>query len=99
MAKGHEPSENAIFFLRPFFSWFHRYFCPRQRSVPEEWLAMLFPKNLRYLFVFVLIVTAMGFLFHRMPTAYLPDEDQGMLMCSGNASGKFRSETHQRGPG
>ena len=29
---------------------------------------------------FVLIVVAMGFLFQRMPTSYLPDEDQGILM-------------------
>ena len=26
VAKGHEPSENAIFFLRPFFRWFDRFF-------------------------------------------------------------------------
>ncbi len=37
--------------------------------------------RLRYLAVFVLIVAAMGFLFVRMPTAYLPDEDQGVLMA------------------
>ena len=30
--------------------------------------------------VFILIVAAMGFLFKRMPTAYLPDEDQGILL-------------------
>ncbi len=36
--------------------------------------------KLRYLVVFVLIVAAMGFLFLRMPTAYLPDEDQGILL-------------------
>ena len=33
-----------------------------------------------YLVAFVLIVVAMGFLFQRMPTSYLPDEDQGILM-------------------
>ena len=37
--------------------------------------------KLRYLAVFVLIVAAMGFLFVRMPTAYLPDEDQGVLLA------------------
>jgi HAE1 family hydrophobic/amphiphilic exporter-1 len=36
-------------------------------------------KRLRYLVMFVVIVTAMGYLFFRMPTAYLPDEDQGTL--------------------
>jgi hydrophobe/amphiphile efflux-1 (HAE1) family protein len=79
MAKGHEPSENAIFFLRPFLSWFHRYFAlggDLYMKVVDQALS----KNLRYLIVFVLIVTAMGFLFHRMPTSYLPDEDQGIIM-------------------
>ena len=37
-------------------------------------------KKLRYIAIFLLIVAAMGFLFQRMPTAYLPDEDQGMMM-------------------
>jgi HAE1 family hydrophobic/amphiphilic exporter-1 len=34
----------------------------------------------RYLAVFAVIVAAMGVLFLRMPTAYLPDEDQGIMM-------------------
>ena len=37
-------------------------------------------KKFRYVVLFLVIVAAMGFLFQRMPTAYLPDEDQGMLM-------------------
>jgi hydrophobe/amphiphile efflux-1 (HAE1) family protein len=36
--------------------------------------------RLRYLAVFLLIVAALGYLFSRMPTAYLPDEDQGVLL-------------------
>ncbi|MGO9118045.1 MAG: efflux RND transporter permease subunit [Desulfomonilaceae bacterium] len=79
MAKGHEPSENAIFFLRPFLSWFHRYFL-RGGELYLKVVDHALSKNLRYLVVFVLIVTAMGFLFHRMPTSYLPDEDQGIIM-------------------
>jgi len=37
-------------------------------------------QGIRYLVVFLLIVGALGFLFRRMPTAYLPDEDQGTLL-------------------
>jgi HAE1 family hydrophobic/amphiphilic exporter-1 len=36
-------------------------------------------RKLRYLLVFLLIVATMGYLFQKMPTAYLPDEDQGVL--------------------
>ncbi|MBI9075549.1 MAG: efflux RND transporter permease subunit [Desulfatibacillum sp.] len=35
-----------------------------------------------YMLFFVLIVGAFGFLFKRMPTAYLPNEDQGVLYAS-----------------
>ena len=38
-------------------------------------------KKLRYLFLYVVIVTAVGYLYVRLPSAYLPDEDQGMLLC------------------
>ena len=75
---GHEASENAIFFMRPFFTWFNRSFY----SGRDFYLRMIghtFSKKSRYFFVFLLIVAAMAFLFHRMPTAYLPDEDQGVL--------------------
>ncbi|MCX5874628.1 MAG: efflux RND transporter permease subunit [Deltaproteobacteria bacterium] len=76
--KGHEPSENAIFFLRPFFKLFNRSFF-RGRNLYLRVVEHTVSKKRRYLFVFLLIVAAMGFLFQRMPTAYLPDEDQGVL--------------------
>ena len=38
-------------------------------------------KKSRYLFVYVLLVSTVGYLFLRLPSAYLPDEDQGMMMC------------------
>ncbi len=79
VAAGHEPAENAIFFMRPFFRWFDRIFY-RSRDVYVRLVRHSLSKKLRYLFVFLLIVAALGFLFHRMPTAYLPDEDQGIVM-------------------
>jgi len=78
IAKGHEPSENAIFFLRPFFRWFNRSFY-RVRDVYLRLVDNSFSRKVRYLAVFIMIVAIMGFLFQRMPTAYLPDEDQGVL--------------------
>jgi len=79
VAAGHEPSENAVFFLRPFFRWFDRTFS-RGRDLYLALIGHAVSKKLRYLFVFLLIVAALGFLFQRMPTSYLPDEDQGILM-------------------
>jgi HAE1 family hydrophobic/amphiphilic exporter-1 len=76
--KGHQPAENAIFFLRPFFLWFDRiFFWIRDRYVGLVGHSLA--KKLRYLVLYVVLLGAIGFLFLRLPTAYLPDEDQGIL--------------------
>jgi len=78
--KGHEAAESAVFFLRPFFLWFDRvFFWFRDGYVALVGHALA--RELRYLAVFVLIVAGLGFLFMRMPTSYLPDEDQGILLA------------------
>src|SRR5512135_1037363 len=78
--KGHEPAEGGIPLLRPFFRWFDRIFF----GVRDGYVRLVghsLNKNVRYVFLYVLIVAAMGFLFLRLPTSYLPDEDQGVLLC------------------
>ena len=40
-----------------------------------------FGKPVRYLVVYGAIVAAMVFFFLRLPTAFLPDEDQGFIIC------------------
>jgi hydrophobe/amphiphile efflux-1 (HAE1) family protein len=80
VAAGHEPAENAVFFLRPFFRGFDRIFF-RTRDLYVRLVRHSLSRTLRYLIIFLLIVAAMGVLFFRMPTAYLPDEDQGILLA------------------
>ena len=75
---GHEPAENAIFFLRPFFSWFDRIFF-RVKDRYVKTVERSFSRKLRYFLVYVLIVASVGILFFRLPTAYVPEEDQGIL--------------------
>ena len=86
---GHQPADGAVFFLRPFFRWFDRAFA-WFRDLYVKLVGRVLAKKLRYILVFVLIVAAMGILFKRMPTAYLPDEDQGILFVQailpGNAT-------------
>jgi len=77
--KGHEPAEGGIGFLRPFFRWFDRLFF-RGRDRYLKLVDRSLVKKIRYVIIFLLIVAAMGFLFRRMPTAYLPDEDQGFVI-------------------
>ena len=77
--KGHEPSDGAIRFLRPFFRWFDRVFF-RLRDLYVRLVGQVLAKKIRYIILFLLIVVGMGYLFQRMPTAYIPDEDQGILL-------------------
>jgi hydrophobe/amphiphile efflux-1 (HAE1) family protein len=77
--KGHEPAEGGIWFLRPFFRWFDHLFF-RARDQYLQLVGRSLSKKIRYVIIFILIVAVGGFLFNRMPTAYLPDEDQGILL-------------------
>jgi hydrophobe/amphiphile efflux-1 (HAE1) family protein len=76
--KGHASSDHVVFFLRPFFRWFDRSFL-RTRDLYLKVVGEVLAKKLRYVIVFLVIVAAMGYLFQRMPTSYLPDEDQGIM--------------------
>jgi HAE1 family hydrophobic/amphiphilic exporter-1 len=77
--KGHEAAEGGVWFLRPFFQWFDGvFFQTRNRYL--QLVGQFLSHKFRYVVVFLVIVVAMGFLFKQMPTGYLPDEDQGILM-------------------
>jgi HAE1 family hydrophobic/amphiphilic exporter-1 len=76
---GHEPADNAIFFLRPFFRWFDRTFF-RFRDVYVRIVGWSFTRKIRYILIYIILVITVGTLLTKMPTAYLPDEDQGILM-------------------
>ncbi len=76
---GHEPADNAVFFLRPFFRWFDRTFF-RFRDRYVRIVGWSFSRRIRYILVYIILVISVGTLLTRMPTAYLPDEDQGILM-------------------
>ncbi len=92
---GHEPSDNANPFMRPFFRWFDRVFF-RLRDLYVKLVGHVLAKKLRYAFVYVLIVAAVGYLFQRMPTSYLPDEDQGILLVQANLpSGSTLEQTQK----
>jgi len=76
--KGHQPGEYGWF--KGFFRWFNRMF-EGGRSVYERIVGRSFSQPLRYLVVYGVIVAAMVFFFLRLPTAFLPDEDQGFIVC------------------
>ena len=80
VAKGHEAAESGFRLLRPFFLGFDRLFF-FLRDKYQALVGRILGARVAALIAFALIVVAMGFLFVRMPKAYLPDEDQGTLMA------------------
>jgi multidrug efflux pump len=76
--KGHTHGECGWFCC--FFRWFNKMF-DRARGQYERIVGRSFGKPVRYLVVYGAIVAAMVFFFLRLPTAFLPDEDQGFIIC------------------
>jgi multidrug efflux pump len=78
VAKGHSAGESGWF--KGFFRWFNKLFdlC---RNNYEGIVGRSFNKPVRYLVVYGAIVAGMVFLFQRLPTSFLPDEDQGFIIC------------------
>jgi HAE1 family hydrophobic/amphiphilic exporter-1 len=77
---GHQPSDNAIFFLRPYFRRFDQLFF-WLRDKYGRVVGRSFSRKTRYFVIYVVIVILVGVIFMRLPTAYLPDEDQGILIA------------------
>ncbi len=76
---GHQLADTAVPFMRPFFRWFERLFL-KGRGQYVRFVGRTVERKYRYLLLYAALVAALGFLFLRMPTAYLPDEDQGSLL-------------------
>ncbi|MEN9904214.1 MAG: hypothetical protein RLZZ555_779 [Pseudomonadota bacterium] len=64
-----------------FFGWFNRGFARSARGY-EGWLARLLPRAGRALLVYCAIVVAAGWVYLRLPTSFLPNEDQGTLLVN-----------------
>lgn len=63
---------------RGFFGWFNRTF---ERGVHryEKGVAAVLKRKAPYLLLYVVIVGAMAMLFTKLPSSFLPDEDQGVM--------------------
>ncbi|QYK12985.1 efflux RND transporter permease subunit [Shewanella rhizosphaerae] len=72
IAKGHHAVETG------FFGWFNRTF-DKMTSRYEAGVAAMIKRAGRVMLIYVALTVAVGWIFMRMPTAFLPDEDQGIL--------------------
>ncbi len=80
--KGHEAAESGFRLFRPFFLWFDRLF-DRLRDFYVRTVEHVLGRRLRWSLAYLAIVVGMVLLGLRMPTGYLPDEDQGSLLIMG----------------
>ncbi len=63
-----------------FFGWFNRAFSSTTHGY-ESWAARLVKRGGRTLIIYGVILAAVGWMYVRMPSSFLPDEDQGSLIA------------------
>lgn len=61
-----------------FFGWFNRTFDNLTKRY-ESSVAAMIKRSIRVMLIFLGLTVAVGWMFTRMPTSFLPDEDQGIL--------------------
>ncbi|MBH1987007.1 MAG: efflux RND transporter permease subunit [Burkholderiales bacterium] len=64
-----------------FFGWFNRFFTATTHGY-ESWAAKLVRRGGRVLIIYAVIVGVVGWLYVRMPSSFLPSEDQGNLIVN-----------------
>ena len=64
-----------------FFGWFNRSFA-RLTSRYEGWVGALLKRGGRMMLVYVAIGVAVGWMYTRLPTSFLPQEDQGYVIVN-----------------
>jgi multidrug efflux pump len=82
-----------------FFGWFNRGFAGTAKGY-ERGLARLLPHAWRYLIIYVAVVAAAATIYLRLPTSFLPNEDQGTMLVNvqlppGATQGRTRAVMEQ----
>ncbi|MGE4579025.1 MAG: efflux RND transporter permease subunit [Desulfuromonadales bacterium] len=77
VAKGHVAADHGWF--KGFFRWFNKWF-DRSNHMYQSLVGRMLQRTGRFMVIYGLIVLVMAWLFLRMPTAFLPEEDQGFIM-------------------
>jgi multidrug efflux pump len=84
--------------LRPstgFFGWFNRFFA-KMTSGYQAGVARVLKRTGRYLIIYAVILAAVAGLFSRLPSSFLPEEDQGYFISIMQLpAGATRSRTLQ----
>ena len=73
--KGHHEEK------RGFFGWFNDFF-NRSTNRYERYVASTLHRGGRLMVVYLILVAVMGWLYMRMPSGFLPEEDQGYVISN-----------------
>ncbi len=76
MLKPHKPGVEHH--QHGFFGWFNRWFEARTTGYQNK-VGKILARPVRYVLIYALCVAGMGYFFLKLPTAFLPEEDQGLL--------------------
>ncbi len=64
---------------RGFFGWFNRSFESGKRGYRKS-VGYVAARSIKFFLLYLIIVGALMFMFRQLPTAFLPDEDQGIML-------------------
>ncbi|ADD67034.1 transporter, hydrophobe/amphiphile efflux-1 (HAE1) family [Denitrovibrio acetiphilus DSM 12809] len=76
--KGHQERTKG------FFGWFNRNF-NKSRDLYKKSVGYVAARAVRFILLYGVILAAMIFMFTKIPTSFLPDEDQGIMMLMLNS--------------
>ena len=80
LKKGEHHDSGGGLFAR-FFGWFNRGF-EKTNGKYQRGVRGILGRPWRFMAIFAVLALAMGLLFMRLPSAFLPNEDQGVLMAT-----------------
>jgi multidrug efflux pump len=72
---GHHHAKNG------FLGWFNRGFAKTAKAY-EGGVAKLLPRAARYLVIYLAILAGAAWMYQRLPTSFLPSEDQGTMLVN-----------------
>ena len=75
---GHAPRRGLLGVADRFFQWFNRHFDAGANRYQSS-VARLLKRSLRTMVLFAVVLAAVAWMFHRLPTSFLPNEDQGFI--------------------
>ncbi|MCE0488899.1 efflux RND transporter permease subunit [Pantoea sp. Mb-10] len=78
-----------------FFGWFNRLFDKSTNHYVDS-VGHIIRSTGRYLLIYFVIVVGMAFLFMRLPSSFLPEEDQGLLLAQAQLPAGATQERTQK---